>query len=191
MEMLERVNAVIYNSVLDQIVPEFTRCMFTKVNEEVTIPTTIGDFVYVPYSDQCNGWILKFKDKVVFTHRGVKSDIPYDPDRALYRLESLVKEPMLNGNHHNFALRKAIDDAVPASAGKEKVEVDYTDVIMLISLIKAMAPGELPSYVDRVGEQADLGIKIKISDSLNKSVLSAPEIANVKRLLNIAREGLE
>lgn len=190
MEMLERVNAVIYNSVLDQIVPEFTRCMFTKVNEEVTIPTTIGDFLYVPYSDQCNGWILKFKDKVVFTHRGIKSDIPYDPDRALYRLESLVKDPMLN-NHQNFALRQAIDDAVPAAAGKEKVEVDYTDVIMLISLVKAMTPGALPGYVDRVDEQTDLGIKIKISDSLNKNVLSAPEIANVKRLLNIAREGLE
>lgn len=160
--------------VIDETIHELTPQIEALINagsrEETPLKTSIGEFTYLGYTEQHNGYPIFLGNNRMFIVR---------PDRDLGRYS--ISDSMANTPHR---LQQYLEELEP-NVGDEKVTIDYEDLSNLISLATAVIPGAKPGYLTRVEDSARSQLLAKIKEAPNRFGLTKEAISEVKRIRNL------
>lgn len=174
---LETLVDITFTKVVNEILPELTRCIFTDQKEKATINTLLGDFIYIPHSSS-DGYQLMYGDVCVFS---MVEKVPEHKniDQAGYAIKSVLTDMK------NSAKIRIIILDLPAGYGPEKVEVDYEDLSHVISLARAAITGTAPNYLVRLKLASQKQMENKIIEIIDGDLPIKDKVAEVKRLQHL------
>lgn len=173
---LETLVDITFTKVINEILPELTRCIFTDQKEKATLSTLLGDFIYIPHSSPV-GYQLMYGDVCVFS---MVEKVPHkNIDQAGYVIKSILTDMK------NSAKIRIIISDLPASFGPEKVEVDYEDLSHVISLARAAITGTAPNYLVRLKLASQKQMESKIIEIIDGDLPIKDKVAEVKRLQHL------
>lgn len=171
MRKLESAVDVIFELVIKQIAEVvIDRLMLDEV-QPYEFQTAIGPMVYYPYAVTYASARVTYNDTLIYSTR-----------RHYLEAEGDVKIRQELTHEHTVKTIRAVIKDIPALYGPEKVSIDLQDLVNLISLVKALAPGEIPEYVKRIEKDITKGIETKMDYIIGGEKDAITMIGNIKRL---------
>ncbi|EBY9764104.1 hypothetical protein D5W64_13405 [Salmonella enterica subsp. enterica serovar Saintpaul] len=171
MRKLESAVDVIFELVIKQIAEVVIERLMLSEVQPYEFQTAIGPMVYYPYTATYASVRVTYNDILI-----------YSTGRRYLETEGDVKIKQELMHEHVVKTIRAVIKDIPASYGPEKVSIDLEDLTNLISLVKAMAPGEIPEYVKRIEKDITKGIETKMDYIIGGEKDPRTMIGNIKRL---------